>query len=119
MTEPIEFPAELVPVLRRLPPLALDQLRRGPIRATLDQLVAGQHPCRVCDALFGMVDAYLGHRTGALTTYGATQLAAAVRIHDWHQAILADSVAHLPDLIRGPVAYQRCLAIYRAAGWTG
>lgn len=119
MTEPITFPAELVPVLHCLPRTARHQLALGPIKATLDQLVAGQHPCRVCDALFGMVDDYLNHRTGLLAPWQAAAYAAAVRIHDWHQAILDDSVAHEPRLIRGPVAYQRCLAIYRAAGWTG
>ena len=96
MTRPIVDEADLPALVAQLPEGRRAMLALGPI--TADPL-----DCRVCEAL--------GEPWKLALAAGAPDWieGAAMRLFDFHQA----------DGKRGPAAYRRCCAIYRAAGWTG
>lgn len=83
-------PYQLRCLVGGLPPDVRAQLAQGP---TCDP-----DECNVCDALDMP---WLPH------PWTAAQGTWACILHDWHQAAGQ----------RGPAAYGRCMAIYRAAGW--
>lgn len=96
-----------------LPEEARTILAMGPVSQVYVPGEAKTSGCRLCDAKDRMIEM---EDAGRIT---GRQGRAIVRLHEWHSAI--DLLAFNPFLPinEGPVAYLRCCAIYRAAGWDG
>jgi hypothetical protein len=91
----IELPPSLVRQLAQLPAVVRGRLALGPVGPCESETA-----CRVCDVLNGnpsliFAPGALGHRC--------------CNLFDFHNDCMRERY--------GPGAYERCLAIYRAAGW--
>lgn len=88
-------------------------LALGPVSQVVTPGEAPTSGCRMCDAKDRMIEL---EDAGQIT---AREARAMIRLHEWHSA--CDLLAFNPFLPinEGPVAYARCLVIYRAAGWDG
>jgi hypothetical protein len=116
-----ELPAELAGLIADLTFHARFRLALGPVDLVMRRTgepeaddVDDLYGCRVCGTLLPIAQEWLDGLCGPTPRAHAAG-AAATRLFDWHQGL--DKGGSYPRLTEGPVAFGRCLAIYRAAGW--